>query len=471
MAWQILLVEDEASVREAFALRLSDHGYMVQAASSGEEALSLLRTFEPDILVLDLVMPHLSGLDVLARVKRLFPHLLVILLTARGTVKDAVEATKLGAFDFVAKSIDMEDLLHALHRATELLALQRQVHLHSGQDAERYALDRVIAHSPVTRAFLGQVRELAKNDRVTVLLQGETGTGKQYMARVIHYNSTRAHNPCIEVDCPSIPRELFESELFGHEKGSFTGAAARKIGLIEMAEGGTVLFDEVADLPLPLQAKLLRVLEERTLRRVGGAATIPVDVRFMAATNHNLKDAVARGEFREDLYFRLNVVTVTVPPLRDRREDIVPLAEQFMAQSATALRKPVRRLSPPTQAMLTHYDFPGNIRELRNLIERAVLFCRQDTLETSHFPSEIQGELTSAASLPPAAQAIPSPTPDPLQIHLTFRLGEVSLANLENRIIAEALQRAGGNKTLAAKYLGITRWTLNRRRKSSPLVE
>lgn len=471
MAWQILLVEDEASVREAFALRLSDHGYMVQTADSGEEALSLLRTFEPDILVLDLVMPNLSGLDMLARVKRQFPHLLVILLTARGTVKDAVEATKLGAFDFVAKSIDMEDLLHALHRATELLALQRQVHLHSGEDTERYALDRVIAESPITRAFLGQVRELVKNDRVTVLLQGETGTGKQYMARVIHYNGGRAHKPCIEVDCPSIPRELFESELFGHEKGSFTGAAARKTGLIEMAEGGTVLFDEVADLPLPLQAKLLRVLEERTLRRVGGSTTIPVDVRFMAATNHNLKDAVARGEFREDLYFRLNVVTLTVPPLRERREDIVPLAERFMEQFAVALKQPARRLADTVKAMLAQYDFPGNIRELRNLIERAVLFCSKDTLDAAHFPSDIHvGSRPTTVQRSPLPVASPQPS-DPMQIHLAFRLGEQSLADMENRIIAEALQRAGGNKTLAAKYLGITRWTLNRRRKSSPLVE
>jgi DNA-binding NtrC family response regulator len=325
MAWHLLLVEDEESVREAFALRLGSHGYLVQTAGSGEEALALLRSFEPDILVLDLVMPNLSGLDVLARVKQTSPNLLVILLTARGTVKDAVEATKLGAFDFVAKSIDMEDLQHALSRATEFLTLQRQVRLQSGQDAARYALDRIIAKSPVTQSFLGQVRELAKNDRVTVLLQGETGTGKQYMGRVIHFNGARAAKACIEVDCPSIPRDLFESELFGHEKGSFTGAAGRKSGLIEMAEGGTVLFDEIGDLPLPLQAKLLRVIEERTLRRVGGSATIPVDVRFMAATNRNLKEAVAKGEFREDLYFRLNVVTLTVPALRDRRDDIIPV--------------------------------------------------------------------------------------------------------------------------------------------------
>jgi two-component system response regulator AtoC len=465
MTWQLLLVEDEESVREAFALRLSDQGYIVQTAGSGEEALSLLRSFEPDILVLDLVMPNLSGLDVLARVKQTSPNLLAILLTARGTVKDAVEATKLGAFDFVAKSIDMEDLLHALHRATELLTLQRQVRLQSGQEVERYALDHVIAKSPVTQAFLAQVRQLAKNDRVTVLLQGETGTGKQYTGRVIHFNGARGDKPCIEVDCPSIPRELFESELFGHEKGSFTGAAGRKTGLIEMADGGTVLFDEIADLPLALQAKLLRVIEERTLRRVGGAATIPVDVRFMAATNRNLKDAVAKGEFREDLYFRLNVVTLTVPPLRERQEDIIPLAERFLTRSSLSLRRPVRRLGDSAQALLRRYNFPGNVRELSNLIERAVLFCPGDTLESVHFPLDVQGNPSRPLAETAHPTSTSSDTLDPSQIHFSFHLGE-SLADLEDRIINEVLKRADGNKSLAAKYLGITRWMLDRRRKS-----
>ena len=465
MTWQVLLVEDEPSVREAFALRLSDQGYVVQTADSGEEALGLLRSFEPDILVLDLVMPNLSGLDVLARVKQTWPQLLVILLTARGTVKDAVEATKLGAFDFVAKSIDMEDLQHALRRATELLTLQRQVQLQSGHEAYRYSLDHVIAKSPATQTFLSQIREIAKNDRVTVLLQGETGTGKQYMGRVIHYNGARAQKPCVEVDCPSIPRELFESELFGHEKGSFTGATGRKTGLIELAEGGTVLFDEIGDLPLPLQAKLLRVIEERTFRRIGGSTSTPIDVRFMAATNRDLKEAVAKGEFREDLYFRLNVVTLTVPPLRERREDIVLLAQQFMAQSAMALKKPVRQMADSAKTTLLQYEFPGNIRELRNLIERAVLFCPGETLEAIHFPSDIQSGSRPSSSQESATPTVISQPPDPLHIHISFRLGEHSLADLEDRIITEVLQRSEGNKTQAAKHLGITRWMLERRRK------
>jgi len=467
MAWQLLLVEDEASVREAFALRLTDQGYLVQTAGSGEDAFTLLRSFEPDILVLDLVMPNLSGLEVLARVKQTTPELLVIVLTARGTVKDAVEAMRLGAFDFVAKSIDMDDLHHTLRRATDLLTLRRQVELHSGQDTKRYAIDRIIADSPVMQTFMQQVRELAKSDRVTVLLQGETGTGKQYMGRVIHFNSSRAGNPCTEVDCPSIPRELFESELFGHEKGSFTGAAGRKCGLLELAEGGTVLFDEIGDLPLPLQAKLLRVLEERTLRRVGGSATIPVDVRFMAATNRDLKEAVSKGEFREDLYFRLNVVTLTVPPLRERGDEIIPLAEQFLMRSALALQKPVRTLGESAQALLRQYRFPGNIRELSNLMERAVLFCQGPTLEAANFPSDVHGARQSIVAK--SADNLPSSVDpfDPTAVQLSFRVGEQSLNDLEDRIIAEVLRRSDGNKTLAAKQLGITRWMLDRRRKPS----
>ena len=465
MAWHLLLLEDEASVREAFALRLRDQGYVVQTAESGEEALGLLRSFEPDVLVVDLVMPNFSGLEVLARVKQLSPALPVIVLTARGTVKDAVEAMRLGAFDFVAKSIDMDDLLHTLRRATEFLTLQRQVQLHSGQDAARYALDRVIAKSPVTRSFLAQVQELIKNDRVTVLLQGETGTGKQYMGRVIHYNSPRAGRPCVEVDCPSIPRDLFESELFGHEKGSFTGATGRKCGLIEMAEGGTVFFDEIADLPLPLQAKLLRVLEERTIRRVGSAANIPIDVRVMAATNRNLKEAVAKGEFREDLYFRLNVVTLTVPPLRERREDIIPLAEQFLNRSALALKKPVRTLGESAQVLLRGYHLPGNVRELSNLIERAVLFCAGTTLEASNFPIDVQGALSIPVAASLDAYSVEADGSDSGDVHISFRVGAQSLADLEDRIIEEVLARSGGNKTLAAKQLGVTRWMLDRRRK------
>ncbi len=464
MAWTILLVEDERSVREASALRLTDLGFVVHTAASGEEALAALRTTSPDVLVLDLVMPQMSGLDVLARVRQAEPDMPVILLTARGTVKDAVEAMRLGAFDFVAKSIDMDDLLLAIRRATEFLTLSRRVHLQVGQEAERYAVEGVIAQSRVMQTLLGQVREVARNERVTVLLQGETGTGKQFLGRVLHYNSPRAGKAYVEVDCPAIPRDLFESELFGHEKGSFTGAAWRKPGLIHLADGGTLLFDEIGDLPLGLQAKLLRVIEERSLRRVGGTATIPVDVRFMAATNRDLKEAVAKGEFREDLYFRLNVVTLTVPPLRDRPEDILPLAEHSLLRAALALKKPVRAMDESARQLLQGYRFPGNVRELNNLMERAVLFCPGQTLEAAHFPADLHGGEARVGST--TSGEIPKLQPaDPKRIHVSFRVGDQSLADLQDQIITEVLERTGGNKTLAAKYLGITRWMLDRRRK------
>lgn len=465
MAWRVLLIEDERSVREAFALQLSDAGYLMQTAGSGEEALDALHETMPDVIVLDLVMPQMSGIEVLGRVRQIDPDVPVIMLTARGTVKDAVEAMRLGAFDFIAKSIELDDLALALQRATEMLALARRVKLQSGQDARRYAFETVIAHSPVMRAMMGQVREVARNDRVTILLQGETGTGKQFTSRVIHYNSPRSSQPYVEVDCPSIPHELFESELFGHEKGSFTGAAGRKCGLLELADGGTVLFDEIGDLPLALQTKLLRVIEERTLRRVGSTTTHPVDVRFMAATNRDLKEAVAKGEFREDLYFRLNVVALTVPPLRERPEDIIPLAEQFVLRSVLALKKPVRTLGESARQLLERYRFPGNVRELSNLIERAVIFCGGCALEADHFPSDLKN--AKPVTEPPVAAPIAdTQRSDPMMVHLSFCLGDRSLADIEDDLIQKTLERTGGNKTEAAKYLGINRWKLDRRRKT-----
>lgn len=463
----ILLVEDEPLIREAFALRLSERGYVVQTAKSGEEGLALLRTSPPDILVLDMVMPGLSGLDLLREVRAADLEIPVILLTARGTVKDAVEAMRLGAFDFVTKNIDMDELFLSLSNAARFLSLSREARYWTGRESGRYALERMVAESPAGSELRDQVAGLAPNDRVTVLLQGETGSGKEYVAKVLHYNGPSGDRPFIEVDCPAIPSELFESELFGYEKGSFTGAARRRIGLVELAEGGTVLLDEIGDLPLPLQAKLLRVIEERTIRRVGGGAPFPVNVRFMAATHRDLRIAVREGRFREDLFYRLNVVTLSIPPLRDRREDIVPLAERFLHQSAQTLRKKVLRISPSAQRLLRDYVYPGNIRELSNLIERAVLFCGGTQLEPVHFPPELRDGGGTPLFLSSSA---PSPE-DPRLLSLPFRMGEDTLEGTERRLIAEVLARSGGNKSRAAESLGISRWALDRRLKGEREAE
>ena len=456
----VLLVEDESSIREAFALRLSEGGYVVQTAGSGEEGLSLLQTSPPDILVLDMVMPGLSGIDLLKEVRSADLEIPVILLTARGTVKDAVEAMRLGAFDFVTKNIDMDELFLSLANASRFLSLAREARYWTGRESGRFALERMIAKSQAGAGLRQQVIDLVENDRVTVLLQGETGTGKEYVAKVLHYNGPSGDRPFIEVDCPAIPSELFESELFGYEKGSFTGAAGRRIGLVELAEGGTVLLDEIGDLPLPLQAKLLRVIEERTIRRVGGGAPFPVNVRFMAATHRDLRVAVREGRFREDLYYRLNVVTLAIPPLRERREDIVPIAERFLHQSSQTFRKKILRISPAAQKLLRDYSFPGNIRELSNLIERAVLFCSGPQLEVAHFSADLFRGGTPLLTPAPSEETV-----DSGRLSLSFQMGADTLEGFEQKLIREILGRAGGNKTRAAESLGISRWALDRRLK------
>jgi two-component system response regulator AtoC len=280
------------------------------------------------------------------------------------------------------------------------------------------------------------------------------------VAKVLHYNGPSGERPFIEVDCPAIPSELFESELFGYEKGSFTGAAGRRIGLVELAEGGTVLLDEIGDLPLPLQAKLLRVIEERTIRRVGGGAPFPVNVRFMAATHRDLRVAVREGRFREDLYYRLNVVTLSIPPLRERREDIVPIAERFLHQSSQTFRKKIQRISPAAQKLLRDYSFPGNIRELSNLIERAVLFCSGPQLEVAHFSADLFRGGTPLLTPAPSEETV-----DSGRLSLSFQMGADTLEGFEQKLIREILGRAGGNKTRAAESLGISRWALDRRLK------
>ena len=457
----VLLVEDEESIREAFTLSLTERGYVVQTSPNGEEGIRRFRSSPPDILVLDMVMPGLSGLDVLKEVRSDDPDIPVILLTARGTVKDAVEAMRLGAFDFVTKNIDMDELFHSLSNASRFLALSREARYWTGKESGRYALERMVAASPQARELRQTVTGLVENDRVTVLLQGESGTGKEYMAKVLHYNGPSGDRPFIEVDCPAIPADLFESELFGHEKGSFTGATGRRVGMIELAEGGTVLLDEIGDLPLPLQAKLLRVIEERTIRRVGGGLSFPVNVRFMAATHRDLRIAVKEGRFREDLYYRLNVVTLTIPPLRERREDIVPIAELFLHQSTQTFRKTIRRISPDAEALLRNYDYPGNIRELSNLVERAVLFCSGPQLEVAHFPADLSSSKTSSSPL-----SRPVPEEDRGGgFQFPFRPGEDTLDGLERRVIDKILQFSGGNKSRAASLLGISRWALDRRLK------
>jgi two-component system response regulator AtoC len=379
------------------------------------------------------------------------------MLTAYGTVQDAVEAMKLGAYDFIIKSVDLASMDGVVDRAVELLTLRSRVFFEMEHQGAQYALSNLVAESASMKHLVAQVRDVAENPKSTVLLLGETGTGKEFLARVIHHNGSRAVGPFIGVNCAAIPRELFESELFGYEKGAFTGASQRKLGLLERAEGGTLFLDEIGDLDQAMQAKLLRVVQERTFRRLGGTMDIAVDFRLMAATNRDLKKEVARGTFREDLFYRLNVVLFELPPLRKRSEDIIPLCLKALVRYGNESGHEVMELDHEAKVMLERYAYPGNIRELENIIERAMIFCHGKTLTVNCLPQELREPLRPAV--------VTTTQGDEPVLRVEMPLGKQSLAQIEQAIIEEVTRLSGYNKSLAAKYLGLTRFALDRRLK------
>ncbi|MEW6246264.1 MAG: sigma-54 dependent transcriptional regulator [Nitrospirota bacterium] len=453
----IFVIDDEPAIRSAIVKRLSRRNHRVVGFESGEDLMKGLEQDQPDLVLLDLKMTGMSGLDALKRLRSLAPHALVIMLTAYGTIQDAVEAMKQGAYDFLIKTVDLEGIDPVVERALEFLTLRRRVEIEREDEDGQYALSNLVAHSPAMRQLLAQVRDVAANPKATILLQGETGTGKEFLARVLHHNGPRAAGPFVGVNCTAIPKDLFESELFGYERGAFTGANQRKLGLLEKAEGGTLFLDEIGDLDLSTQAKLLRVLQERSFRRLGGTDDITVDFRLMTATNRDLKQQVAKGIFREDLYFRLNVVTFDLPPLRKRVEDIIPLALRAVVRFAKDFGRDVQDIEPDARALLERYAYPGNIRELHNIIERAMILCHGKALTVGCLPRELHE--TSSQTAVAVSQG------DQQLVRVEMVLGKQSLADVESAIIEEVIRLAGHNKSLAAKYLGLTRFSLDRRLK------
>ena len=385
----IFVTDDDQVVRAAITKRLSRLEHLIRSFDSGESLLEALEQETPDLILLDLKMTGLSGLETLKLLRPKAPSALVILLTAYGTIEDAVEAMKLGAYDFLIKSVDLSVVDPVVQRALEHLGLRGRVLFETQDMGDRYQLPNVIAHSTSMRSLMSQIQELAQNAKTTVLIQGETGTGKEYIARVLHHNGPRRDGPFVGVNCTAIPHDLFESELFGYERGAFTGATQRKRGLCEQAEHGTLFLDEIGDLSLPMQAKLLRVLQERTCRRIGGTQDIRVDFRLLAATNKDLKKEVAQGTFREDLFFRLNVVSLDLPPLRQRVEDIPYLSLRSLYQHSMEIGKNIVEIDEDAQALLQRYPYPGNIRELENIIERGVIFCQGKSLTSASLPREL----------------------------------------------------------------------------------
>jgi two-component system response regulator AtoC len=455
MPSKLLVVDDERLIRWAVDQTLTKAGYEVSTASTGEGALTAIRDDPPDLILLDLKLPDIDGLQVLRQAKQLCPSVQVLIMTAYADVSTAVEAMKLGAYDYLSKPIDFENLAVTLRNAREASSLKRKVQLLSEKHRHPYRLDRIVGTSRALQEIAALARKVARSEATTVLIQGESGTGKDLLAKVIHYESARAEEPFMEIACTAVPETLLESELFGHERGAFTDAKVQKKGLFEVAQNGTIFLDEIGDMSGGLQAKLLRVLEERRLRRVGGTKDISVDVRVIAASNKDLRRSVEEGTFRKDLYYRLQVLTITIPPLRVRREDIPLLARHFLEHFSREFKKPPLRLSTEAERLLVQYDWPGNVRELRNVIERAMILEDAGELRPDHLPPDI-GLLTASVRADASAFELP-------------RTGIV-LESVERDFVRQALELTQGNQTRAARLLGITRDELRYRVKKFGLA-
>ncbi|MFO7609191.1 MAG: sigma-54 dependent transcriptional regulator [Candidatus Krumholzibacteriia bacterium] len=448
----ILVIDDEEAIRLFLAATLEDRGYAVVTAATGQEALDKVARDAPDLVLLDLMLPDMSGLQVLEAVKQALPHVNVLMLTAYSGTETAVRAMKLDAFDYVTKPIELDRLLRLVQQALDASAPARQRHRRStGGGLFAGRADIVPSASPRMAELYAMVARIADSDATTVLIEGESGVGKDVVAETIHRGGRRSAAPFVDINCAALPEQLLESELFGHEKGAFTDAVQQKQGLLEVADGGTVFLDEIGEMALPVQVKLLRVLEKRAFRRVGGTRDISVDVRLVAATNRDLRAQVRAGTFREDLYYRLQVVQLRVPPLRARPEDILPLAEHFLELYAARFGRPFREVEPEAARVLAAYPWPGNIRELRNAIERAVLLEEGPLLRAAHLHLGDAG----AGAGPELARGLAQV----LEGGLTAQGCDLEglVAGLERHLVAEALELADGNRSRAARLLGLNR--------------
>ncbi len=458
---RILLADDDHAVRRVFQYKLEKLGHDVATATDGDSALAALQAERFDVLVSDIRMPGLDGIELLERARSVQPHLKVILITAHATVSQAVQAVKLGAFDYITKPFDDDELFTAIERAGAFRSLEDENRRLRGRLRASEAARRAIGVSPAFKEMMSVVERIAPTD-ATVLLLGESGTGKELIARTLHMQSARADGPFVAVNCGAIPRELVESELFGHVRGAFTGATRDKKGRFEQADGGTILLDEVGELPLDVQVKLLRVLQERVVEPVGAETTRAVDVRVVAATHVDLAGAVEAGRFREDLYYRLHVIPVRVPPLRERADDVVLLAREFARRFAGD--RPVTLTDALLERLRAH-DWPGNVRELENLMERMVLLRRSDTLDVRDLPPDFgrspvrAGGVGGSGAVDPAGAGDGARRGDASSSRAAP--GEApSLPELEARAIRDALERAGWNRSKAARELGIARHVL-----------
>ncbi len=439
----VLIVDDDSGVRESFRLTLEDH-YDVIDVPDGARALDVVRASQVDLVLLDIRLPEMDGIEVLERIKAMDEGVEVILVTAVKTLRTAVAAMKLGAFDYLTKPFEEDELLAVIARALEKRALEREVTFLRGELERARDFDEIVGQHPTMQKVYRLIAQVARTT-TTVLITGASGTGKELIARAIHRQGPRREKPFVAVNPAAVVESLIESELFGHERGAFTGAHQRKLGRFELAQGGTLFLDEIGTLKEELQVKLLRVLQEREIERVGGTHPIKIDVRVIAATNADLKDAVARGAFREDLYYRLNVVPIEVPSLAQRADDIPLLVEHFVHRYSRECNKTVDGLSPESLAALREYEWPGNVRELQNVVERAVVLAEDPVIQLSELPLDVL--------LPKHRERVRTADRLPLKN---------ATEEFERQIILRVLERVGGNQSEAARILGLHRNTINR---------
>ncbi len=432
--FRILVVDDEAAQRELVGGFLRKQGFDVAEAGGGREAVARFKQEPFDLVLTDMRMPDLSGLEVLEAVRSMSPETAVMIITAYGTIETAVSAVKAGAADYLTKPLNLDELLHRVHRVRERHQLVTENRELREALAERHRVEGIIGDSGRMQEVLSLVRRVAPSD-ATVLIRGESGTGKELIAKALHYASPRASGPLVKVNCAALAESLLEAELFGHEKGAFTGAVASRKGRFELADGGSIFLDEIGDMPPHLQVKLLRVLQEREFERVGSSRPIKVDVRLLAATHRNLETLVREGRFRGDLYYRINVVTIVLPPLRERREDLPPLIEHFVRSFAEKNGKTIRGLTAEAREALLRYDYPGNVRELENLIERAIVLTRDDLIGPEDLPLVLEAPSPESGADAGLVAAV---------------------EGLERRMIQEALAKTSGTQTRAAELLGIS---------------
>jgi len=446
---RILVVDDEYLIRWTLQKNLEKTGYGVILAKSGEEALEKIKEEAPDLVLLDFKLPGMDGFEVLEKSLKIDQNIIPIMITASEEIDRVVKAMKLGAFDYITKPFDFEKVRLSVEKAFETSVLKREVKYLRQEQKGKYGVSEIVGVSAEMRKILGMTEKVARSEAATVFIQGESGTGKEFVAHAIHYQSRRENMPIVTVNCAGFAEHLLENDLCGHEKGAFTDAKELKKGLLEVADGGSLFLDEIGDMNPGMQAKLLRLIEQKTFRRMGGIKDITVDVRIITATNKDLRKLVEEGKFREDLFYRINIVAIHIPPLRDRRDDILPLTRYFIQKYNESLHKSVREISKEVESFLLAYEWPGNVRELRNVVERAMILGEGDILEMEHLPLDVLGQEGGQEGASRGGFRLPPEG--------------ISMEKLEEDLVRQALDMTGGNQTRAARLLDISRDSLRYR--------